>query len=126
MTRIHRVLMLLVLVGVTCTPSMAWAQFETPNRQFHDKTLFRLEGRHLEATCESCHLEGVFKGTPTTCKDCHWVRRQDDRFKLVRPRASRSEFSLPSGTVGDFVGSHALAWCYSVALGLASRGFVAL
>ena len=58
------------------------AQFETPNRQFHQKTAFKLEGRHLAVSCDSCHLNGVFKGTPSKCIDCHWIRRQDDRFKL--------------------------------------------
>ena len=58
------------------------AQFETPNRQFHQKTTFKLEGRHLAVSCDSCHLNNVFKGTPTKCVDCHWVRKQDDRFKL--------------------------------------------
>ncbi len=60
----------------------AAAQFEVPGRQFHDKTTFRLDGRHAAVACESCHLKGVYKGTPNQCVDCHWVRRQDDRFRL--------------------------------------------
>ena len=70
---------LLVLFAVAAP---AAAQFDTPSRQFHDKTSFRLEGRHLSVACESCHLNNVFKGTPTKCFDCHWARRQDDRFRL--------------------------------------------
>ena len=27
-------------------------------------------------------MQGVYKGTPTRCFDCHWERRQDDRFRL--------------------------------------------
>lgn len=57
------------------------AQFETPNRSFHNATGFRLEGRHLAVACESCHLNGQFSGTPKTCYDCHWVRRKDDRYQ---------------------------------------------
>ncbi len=57
------------------------AQFETPNRSFHNATGFRLEGRHLTVACESCHLNGQFSGTPKTCYDCHWVRRKDDRYQ---------------------------------------------
>lgn len=60
----------------------AAAQFDTPNRQFHEKTMFRLEGRHRAVACEQCHLNNVYKGTPTQCQDCHWIRRQDDRFRL--------------------------------------------
>ncbi len=59
----------------------AVAQFETANRAFHSGTAFPLQGRHLTVACESCHLKGVYKGTPTTCSDCHWVRRRDDRFE---------------------------------------------
>ena len=57
------------------------AQWETPNRAFHAASGFRLDGRHQTVPCQSCHLNGVYKGTPTTCFDCHWVRRQDDRYQ---------------------------------------------
>jgi hypothetical protein len=57
------------------------AQFETPNRSFHDATAFRLEGRHLTVACTSCHLNEQYAGTPTTCYACHWVRRKDDRYQ---------------------------------------------
>ncbi|MGE0814630.1 MAG: multiheme c-type cytochrome [Vicinamibacterales bacterium] len=70
-------LALAVLLGTIATR----AQFETPNRAFHGNTNFPLTGRHQTVACESCHLKGVFKGTPTACYDCHWVRRQDDKFR---------------------------------------------
>ncbi len=38
-------------------------------------------GRHLTVACASCHLDGVTRGTPTKCYDCHWVRRQDDPYQ---------------------------------------------
>jgi hypothetical protein len=69
---------LLILGGVESPVS---AQFETPNRAFHNATAFRLEGKHATVACASCHLNGQFAGTPTSCYQCHWVRRQDDRFK---------------------------------------------
>ncbi|MBP7779071.1 MAG: hypothetical protein KA371_18285 [Acidobacteria bacterium] len=72
-------LALAVLIGSIATR----AQFETPNRAFHSNTTFPLTGRHQVVACESCHLKGVFKGTPRTCYDCHWVRRQDDKFKTT-------------------------------------------
>ncbi len=37
----------------------------------HFKTGFPLLGAHIEVACESCHLRGVFKGTPTKCASCH-------------------------------------------------------
>ncbi len=81
MSRILRIV-LLVTGAALVLASPALAQFETPNRQFHDQFAFRLEGRHLGVACESCHLKGVYKGTPNKCFDCHWERRQDDRFRL--------------------------------------------
>ncbi len=57
------------------------AQFETPNRSFHEAASFRLEGRHLTVPCASCHINGQYQGTPATCYACHWVRRKDDRYQ---------------------------------------------
>jgi hypothetical protein len=54
--------------------------FHDASRAFHKATTFPLEGQHLKVPCASCHLEGVLEGTPTRCYDCHWVRRQDDRY----------------------------------------------
>jgi len=72
----------LVALVLTAFAGPAEAQFDTPNRQFHNGTAFPLDGRHRDLACESCHRQGVYKGTPTRCFDCHWVRRQDDRFRL--------------------------------------------
>jgi hypothetical protein len=66
---------------VALPPRSAATQFETPNRAFHNATAFRLEGKHQALPCESCHANGQFRGTPTTCYSCHWVRRKDDRFQ---------------------------------------------
>ena len=57
------------------------AQFDTPNRSFHNATGFRLEGRHQAVACEACHVNGQFGGTPRNCFDCHWIRRKDDRYQ---------------------------------------------
>jgi hypothetical protein len=59
----------------------AEAQFDTPSRQFHNQTPFPLDGRHRDLPCESCHRQAAYKGTPTRCFDCHWTRRQDDRYR---------------------------------------------
>ena len=75
-----RVLLLLAAMVVSCAPEAA-AQFDTPNRAFHNAYAFRLDGRHQDVPCESCHLNRQFNGTPRTCYECHWVRRRDDRYQ---------------------------------------------
>jgi hypothetical protein len=71
-----------ILAAMLCLlPSAAYAQWDTPNRAFHKDTAFPLDGRHQTVACASCHINGVTKGTPTTCVTCHWIRRQDDPFK---------------------------------------------
>jgi hypothetical protein len=37
----------------------------------HNLSAFKLEGEHAEAKCEQCHVDNVFKGTPTDCYSCH-------------------------------------------------------
>ena len=64
-----------------CAACHTPAGFRTPNRAFHKSTVFPLEGRHLAVPCQSCHVNGQMKGTPTRCYDCHWIRRQDDRYQ---------------------------------------------
>jgi hypothetical protein len=54
-----------------CHSSEAW----TPAKFDHNLAAFKLEGDHVEAACESCHQNGVYKGTPTDCYSCH---KQDD------------------------------------------------
>ena len=39
--------------------------------QQHLSTGFPLRGAHEIARCESCHVRGVFKGTPKDCATCH-------------------------------------------------------
>jgi hypothetical protein len=58
---------------VQCHSTTTWkeAKFD------HDATGFKLTGKHMTATCASCHknsdLKGntVFKGTPQSCVSCH-------------------------------------------------------
>ena len=44
----------------------------------HSKSAFPLTGKHGDVACESCHVNQVFKGTPTECVACH----QDPAFHL--------------------------------------------
>lgn len=61
----------IVLCFAFALPAIA-AEGARPGVSFnHDQTLFPLSGIHTNIACESCHVKGVFKGTPTTCIDCH-------------------------------------------------------
>jgi hypothetical protein len=37
----------------------------------HNLSAFKLDGAHAQVRCEQCHINGVFKGTPTACSSCH-------------------------------------------------------
>lgn len=37
----------------------------------HSETSFPLAGAHITTSCESCHRDGNFRGTPRHCKSCH-------------------------------------------------------
>ncbi|HNK62914.1 MAG TPA: cytochrome c3 family protein [Anaerolineales bacterium] len=56
--------------GVCHTPD-GW----TPAKFDHNLSTFKLEGEHSEVACEECHVNNVFKGTPSDCYSCH---QQDD------------------------------------------------
>jgi hypothetical protein len=80
MTRLIRAVLFLVALSLLL-PAVASAQWETPSRAFHKAPVFPLEGRHMDVPCASCHIKGQVRGTPTTCADCHWIRRQDDKYR---------------------------------------------
>lgn len=50
-----------------CHTPQDWesAQFD------HNQTAFPLEGGHIDVTCEACHQDNVYAGTPTACYACH-------------------------------------------------------
>jgi Class III cytochrome C family len=37
----------------------------------HNLAIFKLDGKHAAVPCTSCHVNGIFKGTPTDCFACH-------------------------------------------------------
>jgi hypothetical protein len=37
----------------------------------HNLAAFKLTGAHVNVACEKCHINGVFKGTASTCSGCH-------------------------------------------------------
>jgi hypothetical protein len=51
----------------TCHATSGWL----PVNFDHSKAAFQLNGKHLNVACESCHINGVYKGTATNCYACH-------------------------------------------------------
>ena len=37
----------------------------------HNRSAFKLTGAHVQAACEVCHQDDLFKGTPQDCLSCH-------------------------------------------------------
>ena len=78
MKRLGRILGSLIAVALIAVSLQAVAA-ETPlvGRDFnHMTTGFPLLGGHATAACETCHVGGVFKGTPKNCDGCHAVGRR--------------------------------------------------
>ncbi len=62
--------LLAMLLAVVSLQAMAETQLG--GRDFnHMTTGFPLSGGHATAACETCHVGGVFKGTPRNCEGCH-------------------------------------------------------
>ncbi len=74
----------------TCHTTITWtgATFN------HATTAFPLTGAHLAATCQACHLNGVYKGTPTTCVGCH----QADATATTDPSHVAAKFPTTCST----------------------------
>ncbi|MFQ5646480.1 MAG: hypothetical protein ACE5GM_06100 [bacterium] len=45
----------------------------------HDITNFPLIGLHAAASCEECHLEAAYTGTPISCSSCHKSKDKHQR-----------------------------------------------
>jgi hypothetical protein len=66
----------LLTIWFALVGSVAFAQGTSasadPSLTFdHATTGFALTGQHVQARCESCHTQGVFRGTPRDCATCH-------------------------------------------------------
>jgi hypothetical protein len=62
--------LLLILTGTLIVPALA-QQFGGGAPFNHNATGFILDGAHVRERCESCHLQGLFRGTPRDCASCH-------------------------------------------------------
>jgi hypothetical protein len=51
----------------TCHNTSGWK----PAKFDHNLATFKLTGKHVDVVCEACHPNGVLKGIPSTCGDCH-------------------------------------------------------
>ncbi|MBA4382197.1 MAG: hypothetical protein C0406_06480 [Sideroxydans sp.] len=77
MKRLGRVLGSLLAVALTVFSMQVFAAAQMGGRDFnHMTTGFILSGGHAVAACETCHIGGVFKGTPRTCDGCHAVGKR--------------------------------------------------
>ncbi len=70
-------------MALLAPPSMA--QMSGGKDFDHLKTGFALTGMHVQTRCESCHLNGIFKGTPRDCASCHVSGLRFSRGNVVKP-----------------------------------------
>ena len=62
------------------------AAAQTSVRDFdHLKTGYALTGVHVSQRCESCHVNGIFRGTPKDCVSCHTMGQRLARANTVKP-----------------------------------------
>jgi hypothetical protein len=73
-----------LLLLVAAMPA-AFAQAAAQKDFDHLKTGFALTGRHVQVRCESCHQNGIFKGTPRDCASCHQSGQRFARGNVVMP-----------------------------------------
>lgn len=64
-------LILLLSIVPVSVSFAATAQAEQTLEFDHLTTGYPLEGQHAFLECGQCHINGVFKGTPTNCSGCH-------------------------------------------------------
>lgn len=50
-----------------CHNERSWKE----SRFDHDKTKFRLLGKHVDVACQDCHVDNRYKDTAKTCYGCH-------------------------------------------------------
>ncbi|MDO8312532.1 MAG: hypothetical protein Q7T25_11390 [Sideroxyarcus sp.] len=78
MKRLGQILGSLIAVALTVLSLQSVAaDAQLSRRDFnHMSTGFPLSGGHATAACETCHVGGVFKGTPRNCDGCHAMGRR--------------------------------------------------
>ena len=100
---------LLLLLTFAClqlaAPLGSHAQPST-NDFDHSSTGFVLNAQHQNVRCETCHLKGVFKGTPKTCEACHGWNNPRATFSVMPtnhiPTGNASCESCHQATMAQF------------------------
>jgi hypothetical protein len=75
--------LVLALFGLLLVTDSPWAQGKAPEFD-HLRTGYALTGAHAAQPCESCHINGIFKGTPRECDTCHVSGTRFSRANVVR------------------------------------------
>lgn len=65
-------------LGPDCVKCHEEKDWKTTTRFDHNKTDFKLLGKHFEVKCDKCHKDDKFKETPKLCNSCH---KKDDKHK---------------------------------------------
>ncbi|MDT7517055.1 cytochrome c3 family protein [Rhodoferax mekongensis] len=85
-SRVAATLAQLLMVLLLWIGGMSGTVAQTGNDKFdHVKTGFPLLGQHSGVRCESCHVNGVFKGTPRDCASCHVSGNRLARGNVSKP-----------------------------------------
>lgn len=98
-----------------CHNTEAWkpAQFD------HDTTGFKLTGSHVNVACNSCHVNGIFKNTPSDCFSCHSTHdvhngQYGRNCAACHQTTTWSREKFDHNTTGfPLIGSHANVSCLS-------------
>ncbi len=101
-TRLHRRFLRIALGAAVLLGSLLLplANAATGAKNFnHISTGFPLTGQHGSVRCEECHVNGVFKGTPTSCNACHI---QGGAIKAVYFDAAHFPTTLVNGAPATF------------------------
>src|SRR5438132_1693826 len=67
---------LLLAIALLAQPASAQSALNAVQSRLnfdHLTTGFELTGQHRDLPCESCHVNAIFKGTPTDCGACHGI-----------------------------------------------------
>ena len=57
------------------------AVYFPPGSPGAEHAFFPLSGKHASISCQECHAEGVYAGTPNLCTDCHTAERPEIHYE---------------------------------------------
>ena len=83
----------------------------------HSLTAFPLTGKHITVDCAVCHVNQVFKGTPTTCYACH---QKDDKHQGVLGQTCGECHNTAGWTPATYTRPHTFPLSHGVSRGAAA------